>query len=140
MSVERVALLRQLGAEVVLTPGILMIDAVAQAVKIANELPGGIILDQFRNPANPEIHRRTTAMEIWQDTQGEIDCFVSAIGTGGTITGVGEVLKQNKPGVRIVGVEPANAAILSGGPVGESTDSRNRRRIRTGCLESLNSR
>jgi cysteine synthase A len=82
MSVERVALLRQLGAEVVLTLGILMIDAVAQAQKIANELPGAVILDQFRNPTNPEIHRRTMAMEIWQDTQGEVDSFVFAIGTG----------------------------------------------------------
>jgi cysteine synthase len=89
MSVERVALLRQLGAEVVLIPGILMIDAVARAEKIANELPGAIILDQFRNPANPEIHRRTTAKEIWQDTQGEVDCFVSAIGSAGAITGGG---------------------------------------------------
>jgi cysteine synthase A len=76
------------------------------------------LLDQFKNPANPEIHRRTTAVEIWDDTQGEIDCFVSAIGTGGTITGVGEFLKGRKPGVRIIGVEPAGAAILSGGPVG----------------------
>ena len=118
MSVERVALLRQLGAEIVLIPGILMIDAVTQAAKIANELPGGIILDQFRNPANPEIHRRTTAVEIWQDTQGEADYFVSAIGTGGTITGVGEVLKQRKPSVRVIGVEPSAGAILSGGPVG----------------------
>lgn len=79
MSVERVALLRQLGVEVVLTPGILMIDAVAQAQKIANELPGAVILDQFRNPANPEIHRRTTAIEIWQDTQGEVDSFVQPL-------------------------------------------------------------
>jgi cysteine synthase A len=118
MSAERVALVKQLGAEVVLTPGILMIDAVAQAEKIANDLPGAVILDQFRNPANPEIHRRTTALEIWQDTQGEVDCFLSAIGTGGTITGVGEVLKQRKPDVRVIGVEPANAAILSGGPLG----------------------
>jgi len=118
MSVERAALLRQLGAEVVLTPGILMIDAVAQAGRIAKELPGAVILDQFRNPANPDIHRRTTAVEIWDDAGGEIDAFVSAIGTGGTITGVGEVLKQRKPGVRIIGVEPAGAAILSGGPAG----------------------
>jgi cysteine synthase len=118
MSVERAALLRQLGAEVVLTPGILMIDAVAQARRIAKELPGAVILDQFRNPANPDIHRRTTAVEIWDDAGGEIDAFVSAIGTGGTITGVGEVLKQRKPGVRIIGVEPAGAAILSGGPAG----------------------
>ena len=118
MSVERVALLRQLGAEVVLTPGILMIEAVARAAGIVKERPGAISLDQFKNPANPEIHRRTTALEIWDDTQGVIDVFVSAIGTGGTITGVGEVLKRRKPGVRVIGVEPAGAAILSGGPVG----------------------
>ena len=118
MSSERVALLRQLGAEVVLTPGILMTEAVARAEIIARELPAAIILDQFRNPANPEIHRRTTAVEIWEDTQGDVGWFVSAIGTGGTITGVGEFLKQRKPGVRIIGVEPAGAAILSGRPVG----------------------
>jgi cysteine synthase A len=98
MSVERVALLKQLGAKVVLTPGILMNEAVKRA--------------------NPEIHRRTTAIEIWEDTHGEVDCFVSAVGTGGTITGVGEVLKQRKPAVRVIAVEPANAAVLSGGPVG----------------------
>ena len=118
MSVERVALLKQLGAEVVLTPGILMTDAVARAGHIAKEVPGSIILDQFKNPANPEIHRKTTAVEIWDDTQGAVDYFVSAIGTGGTITGVGEVLKQRKPGIRVIAVEPAKAAILSGGPVG----------------------
>ena len=118
MSVERVALLRQLGAKVVLTPGILMNDAVAQAEQIAKELPAAIILDQFKNPANPEIHRRTTAIEIWEDTQGAVDFFVSAVGTGGTITGVGEVLKQRKPSVRVIAVEPANSAILSGGPAG----------------------
>jgi len=118
MSSERVALLRQLGAEVVLTPGILMTEAVARAEIIARKLPAAIILDQFRNPANPEIHRRTTAVEIWEDTQGDVGWFVSAIGTGGTITGVGEFLKQRKPGVRIIGVEPAGAAILSGRPVG----------------------
>ena len=118
MSVERVALLRQLGAKVVLTPGILMNHAVARAEQIAKELPGAIILDQFKNPANPEIHRRTTAIEIWEDTQGAVDSFVSAVGTGGTITGVGEVLKARKPGVRVIAVEPANSAILSGGPAG----------------------
>jgi cysteine synthase A len=118
MSVERVALLKQLGATVVLTPGILMNDAVSRAQQLAKEIPGSIILDQFKNPANPEIHSRTTAIEIWEDTQGAVDCFVSAVGTGGTITGVGEVLKQRKPGVRIVAVEPAGAAVLSGGPVG----------------------
>ena len=118
MSVERVALLRQLGAKVVLTPGILMNDAVVRAVEIAKELPAAIILDQFKNPANPEIHRRTTALEIWEDTQGGVDIFVSAVGTGGTITGVGEVLKERKPSVRVIAVEPATSAILSGGPAG----------------------
>lgn len=77
------------------------------------------MLDQFRNPANPEIHRRTTALEIWDDTQGTVDVFVSAVGTGGTITGVGEVLKKRKPSVRVIAVEPAGAAVLSGGPAGK---------------------
>jgi cysteine synthase A len=119
MSKERVALLRHLGAEVVLTPGILMGDAVTRATQLVQEIPSAIMLDQFTNPANPEIHRRTTAVEIWEDTQGAVDVFVSAVGTGGTITGVGEVLKQRKPGVRIVAVEPAGAAVLSGGPAGD---------------------
>lgn len=118
MSKERVALLRHLGAEVVLTPGILMGDAVARAAQLLQEVPGAIMLDQFTNPVNPEVHRRTTAIEVWEDTQGSVDVFVSAVGTGGTITGVGEVLKQLKPGVRIVAVEPAGAAVLSGGPAG----------------------
>ena len=118
MSVERVALLRQLGARVVLTPGILMNNAIARAVEIAKELPAAIILDQFKNPANPEIHRKTTAIEIWEDTAGGVDIFVSAVGTGGTITGVGEVLKKRKPSVRVIAVEPATSAILSGGPAG----------------------
>ncbi len=118
MSTERVALLRHLGAEVVLTPGILMGDAVARATQLVREIPGSIMLDQFRNPANPEVHRRTTAVEIWEDAQEAVDTFVSAVGTGGTITGVGEVLKERKPGVRIVAVEPAGAAVLSGGPAG----------------------
>lgn len=118
MSTERVALLRHLGAEVVLTPGILMGEAVARAEQIVTETPNAIMLDQFRNPANPEVHRRTTAVEIWEDTQGAVDVFVSAVGTGGTITGVGEVLKQRKPGVRVVAVEPAGAAVLSGGTAG----------------------
>lgn len=118
MSTERVALLRFLGAEVVLTPGILMGDAVARAEQIMQEIQGSVMLDQFRNAANPEIHRRTTAVEIWEDTHGEVDIFVSALGTGGTITGVGEVLKERKSGVRIIAVEPANAAVLSGRPAG----------------------
>jgi cysteine synthase A len=118
MSQERVALLRYLGAEVVLTPGILMGDAVTRARQLVREAPGSIMLDQFTNPANPEVHRRTTAVEVWEDTRGAVDVFVAAVGTGGTITGVGEVLKERKPGVRIVAVEPAGAAVLSGGPVG----------------------
>jgi cysteine synthase A len=115
MSTERVALLRHLGAEVVLTRGILMGDAIAKAAQLVKEIPGSIMLDQFKNPANPEVHRRTTALELWEDTQGAVDVFVSAVGTGGTITGVGEVLKKRKPSVRIVAVEPAGAAVLSGG-------------------------
>lgn len=118
MSSERVALLRHLGAEVILTRGILMGDAVARAAQLVEELPDAIALDQFSNPENPEVHRRTTAVEIWDDTRGDVDVFVSAVGTGGTITGVGEVLKERKPSVRVVAVEPANAAVLSGGPAG----------------------
>jgi cysteine synthase A len=118
MSTERVALLRQLGAEIVLTPGILMIDAVARAKALAQEIPGSLVLDQFNNPANPEVHRKTTAEEIWSQTDGRIDAFVSAVGTGGTITGVGEVLKTRKPSTRIVAVEPEGAALLSGGKAG----------------------
>lgn len=119
MSTERVALLHYLGAQVVLTPGILMGDAVRRAEQLVEEIPGSVMLDQFRNPANAEVHRRTTAEEVWHDTGGAIDVFVSAVGTGGTITGVGEVLKQRKPGVRIVAVEPATAAVLSGRPAGQ---------------------
>lgn len=118
MSKERVALLQHLGAEVVLTPGILMTDAVARATELVNEVPNAIILDQFKNPTNPQLHRDTTAVEIWDDTNGGVDVFVSAVGTGGTITGVGEVLKARKPGVRVVAVEPAGAAVLSGKPAG----------------------
>ncbi len=119
MSTERIALLRQLGAEVELTPGILMGDAVARARRIAAETANAVWVDQFSNPANPETHRQTTAVEIWDDTEGAVDVFVSAVGTGGTITGVGEVLKARRPGVRVVAVEPANAAVLSGGRVGD---------------------
>jgi cysteine synthase A len=119
MSAERVALLRHLGAEVVLTPGILMGDAVERARQLVGDTPGAVMLDQFSNPANPEVHRRTTAVEVWDDTEGAVDVFVSAVGTGGTITGVGEVLKARKPGVRVVAVEPAGAAVLSGGPAGK---------------------
>jgi cysteine synthase A len=119
MSTERVALLRHFGAEVVLTPGILMGEAVAAARRISAETPDAVLLDQFANPANPEVHRRTTAPEIWDGTGGAVDVFVSAVGTGGTITGVGEVLKARKPAVRVVAVEPAGAAVLSGRPAGK---------------------
>jgi len=119
MSRERVALLRHLGAQVVLTPGILMGDAVARAEQLVQQTPGAVMLDQFRNPANPEVRRRTTAEEIWTDTGGAVDVFVAGVGTGGTITGVGEVLKQRKASVRIVAVEPAGAAVLSGRPAGK---------------------
>jgi len=119
MSRERVAVLRQLGADIVLTPGILMSDAVAKARELADEIPNAVLLDQFANPANPEVHRRTTATEIWDDSRGMVDVFVSAVGTGGTLTGVAEVLKARKPGVRAVAVEPAGAALLSGGSAGE---------------------
>jgi cysteine synthase A len=115
MSEERRALLRLFGAEVVLTPGSLMRDAVERARQIVDSTPGAISLDQFRNPANPEIHRQTTAVEIWDDSQGQIDIFVAGVGTGGTITGVGDVLKRKKPGVSIIAVEPQKAAVLSGG-------------------------
>ena len=118
MSLERVALLRQLGAEVELTPGILMVDALRRAREITAATPGAVMLDQTNNPANPEVHRRTTGPEIWDDTAGAVDVFVAGVGSGGTITGVGEVLKARKPSVRIVAVEPAGAALLSGGAPG----------------------
>lgn len=119
MSKERVALLRQYGAEVILTPGILMTAAVARAREITERTPGAINLDQFSNPANSELHRRTTGVEIWDDTDGTVHVFICAVGTGGTITGVGELLKARKPSVRIVAVEPAGAAVLSGKAPGE---------------------
>ena len=119
MSTERVALLRHLGAEVVLTPGILRGEAVAEARRIAAGISGALLLDQFANPANPEVHRRTTGPEIWAGTGAAVDVFVSAVGTGGTITGVGEVLKERKPAVRVVAVEPDGAAVLSGRPAGK---------------------
>ncbi|WP_010256267.1 cysteine synthase A [Treponema primitia] len=119
MSLERRTLLSALGAEIVLTPGPEgMKGAIARAKQLAAETPNSYIPGQFDNPANPEIHRRTTALEIWCDTDGEVDIFVSGVGTGGTITGVGEVLKQKKPGVKIVAVEPFDSPVLSGGNPG----------------------
>jgi cysteine synthase len=118
MSTERKMLLRAYGAELVLTPGPDgMKGAVAKAEEIAAER-GGVLARQFANPANPEVHRRTTAEEIWNDTDGTVDIVVSGIGTGGTITGVGQVLKERKPGVRMVAVEPAESPLLTGGTAG----------------------
>lgn len=119
MSKERRALLRAYGAELILTPASEgMKGAVNRASEIVAERPGAILARQFANEANPEIHRRTTAEEIWADTDGEVDILVAGIGTGGTITGVGQVLKERKPGVQIVGVEPAESPILNGGQPG----------------------
>ncbi len=119
MSVERRKLLRGFGAELVLTPGAEgMRGAIAQAEAIAGELPNAWIPQQFKNPANPEIHRRTTAEELWNDTDGQIDILVAGVGTGGTLTGVSEVIKARKPSFQVVAVEPEASAILSGGKPG----------------------
>jgi cysteine synthase A len=119
MSVERRRLMAHLGARIVLTTGSEgMQGAVDEARRILENEPGAFMPDQFENRANPRIHRETTAEEIWRDTGGDIDCFVAGIGTGGTITGVGQVLKARKPSVRIVGIEPAGSAVLSGGSKG----------------------
>jgi cysteine synthase A len=119
MSVERRKMLALLGAELVLTPAAQgMKGAIAKANEIIAATPGAVMPQQFENPANPEIHRRTTAEEIWNDTNGEVDIVVSGVGTGGTITGVGEVLKARKPSVRMVAVEPEDSPVLSGGAPG----------------------
>jgi len=119
MSKERRLLLRAFGAELILTPGSEgMKGAVNRADEIVAERPGAILARQFANEANPQIHRTTTAEEIWADTDGAVDIFVAGIGTGGTITGVGQVLKERKPSVQIVGVEPAESPILNGGAPG----------------------
>ena len=119
MSIERRKMLALLGAELVLTPAPLgMKGAIAKAQEIVAATPGAVMPQQFENPANPEIHRRTTAEEIWNDTQGTVDILVAGVGTGGTITGVGQVLKARKPGLRVVAVEPEDSPVLSGGAPG----------------------
>ncbi len=119
MSRERAALLRLYGAKVIITESMGgMHEAVAEAERLARETPDSFVTEQFKNPANPQMHRRTTAEEIWTDLDGDVDVFVAGAGTGGTITGVGEVLKERKPDVHVVAVEPASSPVLSGGRAG----------------------
>ena len=119
MSMERRKLIKIFGAEIVLTPGSEgMKGAVAKAEELGRTIPGSIILQQFENPANPKIHRETTAEEIWNDTEGAVDIIVSAVGTGGTLTGIAEVIKKRKPEFRAIAVEPADSPVLSGGTPG----------------------
>ncbi len=120
MSAERKMLMKAYGAELVLTDGSLgMAGAIAKAEELAKEIPGGFVAGQFVNPANPEAHYISTGPEIWRDTDGKVDCFVAGAGTGGTITGTGRFLKEQNPQIRIVGIEPATSAVLSGKSAGK---------------------
>ena len=119
MSVERQTLMKAYGAEVVLTPGKLgMQGAIDKAEALAKEIPGSFIPDQFSNPANAYAHRTTTGPEIWADTEGKVDIFVAGVGTGGTVTGVGEFLKEKNPNIQVIAIEPAKSPLLSGGQAG----------------------
>lgn len=119
MTVERRSLLAALGAELILTPGPEgMKGAIERANEIVENTPGAFMPQQFENPANPEVHRRTTAQEIWEDTGGEVDILVAGVGTGGSITGIGEVLKEKRPGFTVIAVEPEDSPVLSGGSPG----------------------
>jgi cysteine synthase A len=119
MSIERRNLLKALGANLVLTPGADgMKGAIAKAIELKENNPKAVLLQQFENPANPEIHKKTTAVEIWNDTDGKIDIFISGVGTGGTVSGVGEILKKHNPKIQIIAVEPADSPVLSGGKPG----------------------
>lgn len=119
MSIERRDLLKAFGAEIVLTPGGEgMRGAVNKAEELSKNTPNSFMPQQFKNPANPEIHRKTTAEEVWNDTDGKVDIFVGGVGTGGTITGVGEIIKKRKPSLKVIAVEPADSPVLSGGKPG----------------------
>ena len=127
MSAERRNLLKALGARLVLTPGAEgMKGAIAEAERLKRETPGAVILQQFENPANPAVHRRTTAEEIWRDTDGRVDIFVAGVGTGGTVSGTGSRLKELNPAVQIVAVEPSDSPVLSGGNPAQDTGHRSR--------------
>ncbi|MGO8675536.1 MAG: cysteine synthase A [Limisphaerales bacterium] len=119
MTIERRKLLKILGAKLVLTEGAKgMKGAIAKAEELNRQIPGSLILQQFSNPSNPAVHRRTTAEEIWRDTDGKVDAVVAGVGTGGTITGIAEVIKQRKPGFKAIAVEPAKSAVIAGGKPG----------------------